>query len=158
MSDYVAQRPLASVGFGFASFFGFLALLLVIVVATVLLAVLASVVTLTGLIPVVIVLGICSILLLVAGYWFVGFYLATVIVSVVVGRSVLGIVSSSLSENRILSLILGLVILVALGTIPYVGPSLNWIVVFFGLGAFLMLVFGKRTRAVPPANKKSAIA
>ena len=153
MSDNIKTRPLASLGLGVAGIVGFIVLLLVILVALIVLAVVAGLVKLTGLVPVVIVLGLSGGAMLVVGFWFFTAYLAEIVLSCFAGSWLLGLASPTLGENRFLSLLVGLVLLALISSVPYLGSIVGWLVVLFGLGALVVWIFWKRPPEPTPAVK-----
>jgi len=136
MSDNIGARPLACLGFGAAGIVGFIVLVPMILVAMVALAVIAGVIQLTGLVPVVIVLGLSSAVALMVSFWFVTSYLSQIVFSLFAGNRLLGL--ASLGENRFLSLLVGVVILAVIHVVPYLGLVVGLLVVLFGLGAVVV--------------------
>ena len=140
MSTQIGARPLASLGLGGVAIVGFFILIAVIVAVTIAIAVIAGVVNLNGLIPVAIVLGLSSVLLLIVGFWFFTSYLAETVVGYWAGSWLLGRANAELGQSRFLSLIVGLVILALISIVPFLGTLIGWIVLLHGLGAFLLLL------------------
>ena len=117
------------------------------------LAVIAGVAKLTGLVSVVIVLGLAAGIMLVVSFWFFAAYLAEIALSVFAGRWLLGLASPSLGENRFLTLGAGLVLLALISRVPYLGPIVGWLAILLGLGASLLRICGKRPAAPVPFQK-----
>jgi hypothetical protein len=150
LSDNIQTRPLASLGLGAAGMIGFVVLLFVILLAMIILAIAAGVVKLTGLVPVAIVLGLSGGVMLTAGFWFFTTYLAAVVVSFFVGSWLLCFVNPALSENRFLSLLVGLVLLGVISYVPFLGSIVGWVVVLLGLGALVgWLIWQKQPEPAP---------
>jgi len=143
MSDNIRTRPLASLGLGLAGIVGLGVLLAAILTAMIIVAVMAGLVQLTGLVPVVIVLGLFSAVTLVVGFWFFAAYLAEIVLGYFAGRWIVGLGSRTLAANRFVSLIMGLILLALISALPYVGPVVGWLAVLFALGAFVIRSFWK---------------
>ena len=134
LTQVLEGRPVASLGWGFVALLGF-------PVAILLIAVLASVTTMAfGMISLgpgavlVMVLGLLAVLLLATVLWVSAFYLAPVIVSMAGGRQFLGRGASGVGR-RYLSLLLGLVLLMILSLIPFLGVIVKACTVLLGIGA-----------------------
>jgi len=153
MSDNLQSRPLASFGLGLAGIVGFVVLLIAIPVGMIIVAIMAGLVKLTSLIPVVIVLGLLGETSLVAGFWFFTTYLAEIVLGFFLGRWLLGRVNRPLGENRVLSLIVGVLLLALISIVPYLGPIVGWLAVLFGLGALVLWMFCKKPPEPAPAQK-----
>lgn len=144
------QRPLASLGWGILGFLGFVALAIVIVMATVLLAVIFGLLTLGSLVVPIIALGLLAELGLGLAFWISTGYLAQIIVSFVVGVTAVEAVRAGRGRGqRVLPLVIGLVIYVLLRAIPIVGFIVGLVVVLLGLGAISHWVW-RRFRRAPP--------
>lgn len=146
MSNNIGTRPLACVGFGAAGIIGFIVLLPCILVAMIALAVIFGVINLTSMVPVVIVLGLSSAAMMVVSFWFFTTYLAEIVLSFFAGSWLLSRAKPRLAENRLLSLLAGLVLLAIISSVPYLGSFAGWLVVLFGLGALVVWLFSKSGR------------
>jgi cytoskeletal protein CcmA (bactofilin family) len=144
MSDGVKTRPIASLGLGVAGIAGFIVLLIVIFVAVIVLAVISAAVKLTGLVPVVIVLGLTAGAVTVVSFWFFTVYLADIVLSFFAGSWLLNLAKPTMGENRFFALLVGLVLLALISSVPYLGSIVGWLVVLFGLGALVGWLFWRR--------------
>jgi hypothetical protein len=154
LSTNIREKPLASFGLGIAGIAGFFALLVAILVGTIMLAVIAGLLHLTGLLPVILVLGITSAVGLTVGFWFFLGYLAKILVGYFAGSCSIQLVHRSLGQNRFLSLVFGLVILALLTMIPYAGPVIGWLTILLALGALVLWMFSVcwTSSQTPPGN------
>jgi len=129
----IHDKPVASLGWGVVAFFGFIALLLVILFATLIVGVLLSVVTLGMLARWVFLLGILGDVFLVAAY----FFYVTFVVPVVVPYASM----ARLDRGRfwwLLPVVIGIPLYVVLTALPYVGGILNILFILLGLGALML--------------------
>jgi hypothetical protein len=74
--------------------------------------------------------------------WFVGLFLGPIVVASYIGRIILHREDATLSTTA-LALIIGLVIIIIVVNIPYIGPVLNFLLILFGLGA--LAISGSRS-------------
>jgi len=128
-------NPLSSLTWGLMVFFGYFALMVVIVLAAILMAVVFSILTLNQLTLLTVWSGLVSL----GGYLFafrlVASYLVYILVGVLIGQQILKRVNAKLAENRFWPMVLGLLVLAILAATPYIGFMLNLVVLFLGLGA-----------------------
>ena len=150
MSDTIKTRPLASFGLGVVGTVGFIVFVLVVLLAMMLLATLAGLAKVTGLVPVIMVLGLSCGAMLVISFWFFTSYLAEIVLSFLAGSWLLGLVKSTPVENRFLSFLAGLVLLALICSVPYLGTIASWFIILLGLGALVQWMFWKR--APEPAS------
>lgn len=71
-------------------------------------------------------------------------FISKLVISYVLGNLILGAFKSPSAEHRFWPWLLGLLIFVFLRSIPFVGWIVNLLAVLFGLGAFVLWLFGLR--------------
>jgi cytoskeletal protein CcmA (bactofilin family) len=157
LSENARSRPLASFLWGVVAFFAVIGTIVAVLVATIALPILFASATLSELSGVSLAVGILSAIGLIGGFWFFTSYLASIVVSLMVGRLVIRGERANHLGWRVLALVIGLIVLVGLTAIPYyVGLVIAWIVVVLGLGALWMWLFG--ARPVPGASPTPRLA
>jgi cytoskeletal protein CcmA (bactofilin family) len=149
----VLDRPLASLGWGVLGLVAFLALGVVILLATLVLAVILGLLTLGGLVALIVVLGLVAEVVLVLIFWLSTNYLAQIVVSFLAGLLLVEAVRPGRGSGRVLPLVVGLILYVILRAVPVLGPLVGLAVVLLGLGAFLDWIWAKlrRRRAASPS-------
>ena len=153
-ADMIQQRPLPSLGWGVVVFFGVffvLGLLSAIVLA---LAILFGALTLGNLTGLSLLLGGSAFFALLIGFGLVAGYLSYLAVAYLGGRWILGRINPALTEKPYWSLLLGIVILVILTAIPFLGGLVRILVVLAGLGAVAILIW----QHFRPASTPTALA
>ncbi len=143
VSDNIRTRPFACLGLGVVGIAGCIVLPLIMLVAMIVLAVITGFVQLTGLVPVVIVLGLSCIATLLVSFWLSTAYLTEIVLSFVAGSWLLNLAKPTLGENRFLALLVGLVLLALISSVPYLGFIVGWLVVLLGLGGLVRWFFRK---------------
>lgn len=134
VTDTLATRPLASLGWGLVTILGFpVAMMLVLVLMSVL-TMAFGMLSLGPGAALALVLGLLAELALAAKLWVAVFYLAPVIAAFAGGRWLLTR-SGTAEKSRYLSLLLGLALLAVLSLIPFLGVLARLSVVVLGLGA-----------------------
>jgi hypothetical protein len=150
VADRLVEKPVQSLGLGFAgAVCGAFAILSVAALAVVL-SISLGLVSFGGLVWLVLALGGIAELGLVVGLTLSLGYVAAVIASVVVGRWILRAVGSDRGERPLLALVSGLPVYVALWIIPVVGALFAMLVGLFGLGAVLGDAWAHRPRRKSP--------
>jgi hypothetical protein len=151
-ADALQAKPLPSLGLGVVSIPVVIVVFLAIVVAMILLAVILGTATLDDLVGLVIALGLFDLFALAVLFGIAWAYLAKITVSFFSGRLILGRLNDDWAGSRVWPLVLGLVIFVVLTAIPRVGGVIDLILVLFGLGALVLVVWENwRRRAELPA-------
>lgn len=147
LPDFIEQataqlqaKPWPSLGWGVLFYFGFYFLVMVILVLTTILTVLFGVLTLAGVAWLIFGVGIVTIINLILAFVIATAFLTKIIISYLVGRLILERLKPEWALSIFWSFILGVIIFVVLTAIPYVGWIVNLAVIFFGLGALLLLV------------------
>ena len=138
------QRPWASLGFGFVSVIAFGVVIFLVVVLAVLLAIGLALVGLNDLVGAIAFAALVAIVTLT----FLFFLSAVFGAPTWVGMAAMGFSLQS-AARRWTALIFGLVLVVALTSIPVVGGWLGLLVICFGLGAVILAFRPRRTAPVP---------
>nr|MDZ7982277.1 polymer-forming cytoskeletal protein [Aulosira sp. ZfuVER01] len=133
----VQTRTLTTLGWGIVSFLAVWAMIIAIAIISCIL-ILIFAFTLPHLILPVIGLGMLANLTLLIGLLIFASYIPQIILSFLGGRWLLRTIRPNQPSGRFLSLVVGLVALVILTSIPMLGPILNLIIFFMGLGAFCL--------------------
>ena len=131
---------LPSLGWGAVSILAFLLAVLAVVVVTVLLAIILGLITLGDLMGTVITVGLVLIAVLSVSFVVLVTYVSKVIVGLWGGRLLLSRFKPEWSERRVWSLVVGLVILVALTAIPWVGGVIALLAALLGVGSLARVV------------------
>lgn len=129
------NRPWGSLGWGVLTIIFFILALIVVVVAIFVLDFILGLLGLGSLVTLVTGLGLLAEVALVVLFLVAIFFLTEIIAGFFVGRLVLGAVQPGWAERPFWPLLVGLVILVILTTIPYLGGLITLAYVIFGLGA-----------------------
>lgn len=130
-------------GFGFGLFLlGFVVVVLMIIL---------GLLTLGDLVGTTLMLGLWLGFTLILGYKLLAGYAAKIVVSACLGRWILNKVNSPAAEHRFWPLVLGVVILVVLWSIPFLGWLVNLALILFGFGALLLVARGWLQRRNAPA-------
>jgi cytoskeletal protein CcmA (bactofilin family) len=140
-SELVRRRALASVGVGALTLIAFILLVVLMFIVLLLLGLLLGVLGLGSLLA-VLVFG--SLLLLIVLAFLITVTLGFVgpaIVGLAVGRLLL---PDTAASRRWAALVLGVLVVVALSSIPVVGPWIGFLIALFGLGAVVLRVWSPR--------------
>jgi hypothetical protein len=139
LSDYLRTKPLPSAGWGalvyflFPLFIVFLAgvfLLLALFFGLLSLDLIRNILFMTGFVVIAVILMTLILILL---------FLTKIIVGYVIGHFIISKIKSEWNEHTILPVLLGLVLVMLLISIPYLGALLNWIIAIVGLGALVVM-------------------
>ena len=134
-ADTLRGRPLLSLGWGVLALAIFAVMFVLVLALTILLAILFGFVTLGGLVATIIGAGVLVEVVLAVAFAVSVVFLAPIVVSFLVGRMLLRSSLPGGLGGRIVALVVGLLIYVALRAIPIVGAIVTLAVVLFGLGA-----------------------
>jgi hypothetical protein len=137
-ADRLGHQPLPAAGLGLVALAIALNGAAIVILLAVLLLVLGiwlGVLTLWELTLLLWGIGYPGLILVVSSFALIVLYGSKTIVAALVGELILKRVAPSSLEYRIVPLLLGLVLYVALRSIPIVGPAIEVIVTIFGLGA-----------------------
>lgn len=154
--DTLKIRPWASLGVGVLTglvFWLVMPVLSIILFAVVLLVGLFSVGGLffPALLIMILILMVISLAFLISGSFF-----SKLIICQVIGELILGGFKSPAANHRYFPWLLGLVLFILLRSIPFVGWIVNILAVLFGLGAFVLWLFGLRKSNQQPMVEASA--
>lgn len=144
-------RPWASLGVGALTGITFWLVMPVLTVLLLAVVILLGLFSVGGLIFLAFVIMMLILIVFVLAFLISGSFFSKLIVSQVLGQLILSGFKSPAAYHRFWPWLLGLVIFVFLSSIPYVGWIFNILAVLFGLGAFVLWLFGLRklsTRAV----------
>jgi cytoskeletal protein CcmA (bactofilin family) len=132
-------KPLPGLGWGLvslvAAFFAVLVLIAIVIVAAILLGIL----TLGDLVGTIVSGGLLAVGVFVFAFGVAVTYLSQIIVSYLGGKLILSRLKPDWAIRPYLPFILGLIILVILAAIPYLGGLITFLVVVLGLGALWLL-------------------
>lgn len=126
--------PLPAFGWGLVSLAAFWFSLLFVVVAMLVGALLFGMLTLGTLSGILVFVGLLALFALSLGFTLAAMFLAPLIVSLLVGKLILGKINPELAEHKVWPLLLGVVLLASLSAIPCLGGVVNLVVVVLGLG------------------------
>lgn len=149
-------KPWPSLGWGVLVYFGFYFLVMVILILTMILTVLFAVLTLASVAWLIFGIGIVTIINLILAFVIATAFLTKIIISYLVGRLILERLKPEWGLSIFWSFILGVIIFVILTSVPYVGWIVNLAVIFFGLGALLLLGKDHFIKTEASEVKKSA--
>ncbi len=154
MKTSLQRRPLPAAGWGIVAILGFVALLFIVLIATIVLAIVFGLLGFSDLIGIDLLGGIVTILGASLVFAVVAGYMADALV----GVALAGLVMRRESPSRwreLAVLALGAAVVIALSSLPVIGPWVKFAVILLGLGAVLMAWMGtRRTEPVggPPAG------
>lgn len=151
LGSTVRNRPLPSAGWGVVGFIAAIATLALIPLVAILLMVLFGSLTLGGLAGITFVLGTAAFSAVLTGFGVLVSYLVQVIVSLMIGRWLLGLIEPRWAEGRVAPLAVGLALYVALRTIPVLGFLVALIVTLLGIGALWQWLMPRLRRSTPVA-------
>jgi hypothetical protein len=133
------SRPGASLGWGLLALFAACFVPLAIVLATVLVAVVLGLLSLGGLTALAILGGIAALFVYVLAFVAVAVYVSKVVVAYLGGRLLLARLKPEWAGKRVAPLVVGVLLLVLLGAVPFVGWLIRLLAVLLGLGALCLL-------------------
>jgi cytoskeletal protein CcmA (bactofilin family) len=140
------ERPAASFGFGALGLSGSIVAIGAVMIGTALLAIILGLLTLGELVVLATSASIVAIIVFVFLLVIVLAYLAPA----AVGMAVAGLaLEQAWATRRWLLLVLGVLVVVIVTSIPVLGGWLGFVIVVFGLGAFLLTANARRRRTQP---------
>lgn len=142
----VRERPLPSLGWGLVFLLAAAAAVFVLALATAFVAAILGFATLTGLAVATAALGVQAELGLVLGLILACVYLPAVVVGLAGGRLALAREGEPGRGRLFAALVLGALVLVLLGLVPYLGPVIGILVLLLGLGALWLWGAGRLRR------------
>ncbi len=135
LTDAIETRTLGSLGRGILAVLAFMIGLPLLMVVIGIVAAIFGLLTLANLVALVILLGIFLVFTLIVTFIVMFAWVAKIAVSVWLGRLIFQRTSAGLAEHRFWPFFVGLVIVVILAAIPYLGGLVNILVALFGFGA-----------------------
>ena len=149
-------RPWASLGVGILTGIAFWLIMPVLTMVLLGIVILLGLFSLGGLaLPAVmimlLILSVISLAFLISGSYF-----SKLIISQVLGQLILQGFKSPAADGRFWPWLIGLAIFIILRSIPYVGWIVNILAVLFGLGAFVLWLFGLRKSNQQPMAEPAA--
>jgi cytoskeletal protein CcmA (bactofilin family) len=150
-TQMLKQKPWASLGVGFVGVIAFGVALFLVIVVAVLLGIGMALVGLSDLVGAIVFAALAAIVLLCFVFFLMAVFGAPAWVGMAIGSVAVSLDSAA---RRWAALIIGLIIVVALTSIPVVGGWLGLLVVLFGLGAGVLALRPRRTTPTtvePPA-------
>ncbi len=138
VADVAQERPLASFGGGVLALAVFGLGMMLLLGAVVLLAILLGVVTLGELAVLAAALGGLVIGALSLSFKVIWSYVTKIIISLLVGRLILGRFAAKAADNRWWPLLLGVLLWVLVTAIPILGWLVGLVSILLGLGAILL--------------------
>jgi len=138
----IKSKPWHSILWGIVAYVAFFFAIFLLVFVIILVMVILGIVTLGGLAGTAFGVGVVSISSLTVAFHIAVSYLSKILVSYLIGRLIFSRASADRDVNRLIPLIVGLLIVVLLGSIPYLGTVINIIAVLLGLGA--LFLFGRQ--------------
>ncbi len=136
VATFVQEKPLPSLGWGLLAILAFFVAVLALLFVMVLLALTLGALTLDSLVGTVITASLLIIFGLVLLFAFTVAFFAKIIAGIAVGRFIFSHFNSPLAQNGYWSMALGVLLIVILVAIPYIGLLINLIVTLLGFGAF----------------------
>jgi hypothetical protein len=149
-------RPLQSLGVGVLGLVGFVVLLVCVVLLTVVLAIVFGLATLGQLLVTTVVGGILATGMIGFTFAVIAAFVVYSVVGLLLGRLAFGSRSAQDRWWALGALLLGVLFVVLVTAIPFVGPVLNLAVLLFGLGALVLYgweQWRQRRSAVPAAAR-----
>ncbi len=143
-SEAIQRETLASFGWGLIALVGLWVSMAVILLLGIVLAVFFLVIKLGGLAKLAFALGVVGDIGVIAGYFIWARYIAYVITAFWIGNLIFDRSKPPAEKGRILPLAAGILIVVALTSIPYVGTLAHFLLVIFSLGSVILLYRGSR--------------
>jgi cytoskeletal protein CcmA (bactofilin family) len=147
------QRPWASLGVGFVGVIAFGVLVFLVILVAVLLGIGVGLIGLSDLVGAIVFAAVAAVVVLTFLFFIATVFGAPAWVGMALGSIALSLDSTA---RRWAALIIGLVIVVALTSIPIVGVWLGLVVAFFGLGAAILAFRPRRT--TPMRGEPSGIS
>ncbi len=135
---YVQEKPLPTLGWGLLSVAVILLAIFLAVVVMVFLAMALGALTFSNLVGSVVTLGLFVTFGLVLLFAFTVAYFAKIIVAVTVGRIIFNRFNSGLANSKYWTMGLGVLVIVLLTAIPYIGGLISLAITLFGFGALWM--------------------
>lgn len=135
VAGFVRERPLPSLGWGLLAIAAIFVSMMLVVAVMIMLAMAFNALTLGGLAGTTITIGLFVLFGLALLFGFTVTYFAKIIVAVASGRYIFSKFNSRLAENRYWCMALGVLLIVILTAVPWIGPLVALVVALLGFGA-----------------------
>ncbi|HUM68955.1 MAG TPA: hypothetical protein PLK31_08930, partial [Chloroflexota bacterium] len=135
VAGFVRERPLPSLGWGLLAIAAIFVSMMLVVAVMIMLAMAFNALTLGGLAGTTIAIGLFVLFGLALLFGFTVTYFAKIIVAVASGRFIFSKFNSRLAENRYWCMALGVLLIVILTAVPWIGPLVALVVALLGFGA-----------------------
>ena len=145
LSNKLQEKPMPSLGWGAVVYFGVPIIIIALFVAASLLALLFRGLQFGNLSSLIIFVLLAVVFAFMVAFVLALLYLTKIIVGYFVGRLILQRVSPTLAETPYWSLLLGLLLVVVVSAIPWLGGLVNWIIAIIGVGTLWLLWRGDKT-------------
>ena len=119
---------------------------MVLVLVTVVLAILTGLLSLSSLVGLAVVLGLVTAGLVSIGLWIAATFLGPIVVGVAVGQPIQERLPAGMSPSLVQFLLRGLIVVVVVSAIPFVGFLVRLAILVLGLGAVAMWAVGTARR------------
>lgn len=139
LSAKIEAEPLPSLGWGALVYFAVPVLIIALFVAAILLALLLGGLQFGNLSAMLIFVLLAFVIAFMVTFVFILLYLTKIIVGYFIGDFILRRISPTLAETPYWSLLLGLLLVVLVIAIPFVGGLLNWLIAIVGVGTLWLL-------------------
>ncbi len=144
LNEQLQEKPLPSLGWGAIVYFAVPIIVIALFVAAILLAILLGTLQFGNLSSVIIFVLLAVIFAFMVAFVLVLLYLTKIVVGYYVGDFILQRMSPALAETPYWSLLLGLLLIVVLIAVPFLGGLLNWLIAIVGVGALWLLLRGNK--------------
>ena len=139
LSEQLQENPLPSLGWGAAVYFGTPIVIFALFVAAILLALLFGGLQFGNLSGVVIFVLLAAVFAFMVCFVLVLLYLTKIIIGYSIGQYILERANPTLAENPYWSLLLGLLLVIILMALPFLGGLINWLIAIVGVGTVWLL-------------------
>jgi len=147
LSAKIEKQPLPSLGWGALVYFAVPVLIFALFVAAILLALLFGGLQFGNLSAILMFVLLAFVIAFMVAFVLVLLYLTKIIVGYFIGDFILQRISPTLAETPYWSLLLGLLLVVLVIAVPYVGGLLNWLIAIVGVGTLWLLWRGDKVPA-----------
>ena len=139
LSHLLQEKPLPSLGFGTAVYFGAPIAAFILVGITIAVAVVLAIIGLGSLGGSLFWIVAALVFAFFVAFAIILLYLTKLIVGYLLGHAILNRLSPTLAENPIWSLLLGILLVVIVISLPFVGGLANLLIAILGIGALFLL-------------------
>ncbi len=140
LSNQLQENPLPSLGWGAVIYFGVPILIFALFVAATLLALLFGGLQFGNLSAVLMFVLLAFVIAFMVAFVLVLLYLTKIIVGYFIGHFVLQRINPTLAETPYWSLLLGLLLVVLVIAVPFLGGLVNWLIAMIGVGTLWLLM------------------